>query len=365
MKNDVLLVGSIPLKTVPAAMEMFGAPLAKHLCALPDGEVGWRRFWITRVHFQVFAIHPDLQVTQRPSPDDGVERIYPHDASDNWNFKVRPGVEKVVFGHAGWRLGFFQDAVNSFQHFQHLKDKGALPAGLRFQVSIPTAVSALPPRVFPHQGDLAKVRPGYIDAVRAEIAAMLEEIPAKELAIQWDCSTELQDAYGAVAGMPKDGGVARNVPQIHALSREIPEDVMLGFHLCFGTLGGWPRFAPNSMDMAVALANAFMGGAGRRVDWMHIPVLDRTDAKFYAPVAHLRPGKTRIYLGMIHNMSNFEQRLTAARQFLPDFGLAAYCGFGRRHPEELPEVLAEHLQAIEVAGRHNKRNPKVASRKRK
>ena len=348
MTDDVMLVGSIPHNSIPEAMQMFGGPLGPYLRAVPDGEVGWRRFWITRVHFQVFAIHPDLEILQRPRRDDGIERIYPHDASDNWNFKVRDGVDKVVFGHAGWRLGFFQDAVNSYHHFRNLKEQGVLPANLRFQVSIPTAVSALPPRVFPHPGDLDKVRPGYIDAVRAEVAAMIEQIPPSELAIQWDCSTELQDAYGALAGLPKEGAIERNVPQIHALSRDIPESVMLGFHLCFGTLGGWPRFAPESADCAVELANAFMASAGRKVDWMHIPVLDRSDETYYAPLADLRPHGAKIFLGMIHNMDTFAHRFALAKKFLPDFGVAAYCGFGRRRPEELAAILAEHLEALEV-----------------
>lgn len=347
MADGVMLIGSIPHTSIPEAMEMFGGPLGQHLCTLPDGEVGWRRFWITRVHFQVLAIHPDLEIIQRPRRDDGVERIYPHDASDNWNFKVRDGVDKVVFGHPGWRLGFYQDAVNSYQFFKGLKEKGAIPGHLRFQVSIPTAVSALPPRVFPHPGDLEKVRPGYIDAVRAEIAAMIEHIPPHELAIQWDCSSELQDVYGGIAGLPRDGAIARNLPQIQALSQDIPESVQLGFHLCFGTLGGWPRFAPDSAYEVVELANAFMSGAGRKVDWMHIPVLDRTDEAYYAPFANLRPDGAKIYLGMIHNMSNFAQRLALARKHLPAFGVAAYCGFGRRHPSELPAVLAEHLTAID------------------
>lgn len=341
-----MLVGSIPHNSVAEAMGMFGGSLGPHLCALPDGEVGWRRFWITRLHFQVFALHPDLEVIQRPRRDDGVERIYPHDASDNWNFRVREGVDKVRLGHPGWRLGFYQDAVNSYQTFRLMKENGSLPQHLRFQVSIPTAVSALPPRVLPHPGDLDKVRPGYIDAVRAEVAAMLEHIPTAELAIQWDCSTELQDIYGGIAGFPKEGAIERNVPQIHALSRDIPEEVQLGFHLCFGTLGGWPRFAPDSADRVVALANAFMSGAGRKVDWMHIPMLDRADAAYYGPLADLRPNGARIYLGMIHNMGNFRERLAHARKALPDFGVAAYCGFGRRHPSELPGVLQEHLDAV-------------------
>jgi hypothetical protein len=235
--------------------------------------------------------------------------------------------------------------------FQDLKKQGRLPANLRFQVSIPTAVSALPPRVFPVAGDLAKVRPAYIEAARAEVAAICDEIPASELAIQWDCSTELQDAYGMVAGLPPEGMIERNVDQITSLSRDIPADVLLGFHLCFGTLGGWPRFEPNSTDRAVELANAIIGGAGRRVDWVHVPLLPRVDDPYYAPLAGLRTADTRVFLGMIHNMESFADRLAAARRHLREFGVAAYCGFGRRPPSELPDILRDHILAVDLLRR--------------
>ena len=280
-----------------------------------------------------------------------MERIYPHDATDNWNFRVRDGVDHVVFGHPGWRLGFYQDAVNSYDVFRRMKQDGKLPRHLRFQVSIPTAVSALPPRCFPVPGDLGKVRPGYIEAVRAELRAILEYIPANELAVQWDCSTELQDAYGMVKDLPAAGMIERNLPQVRELSHDVPEDVLIGFHLCFGTLGGWPRFEPNSTDKAVEIANAFIAGCGRRVDWMHIPVLNRTDDAYYAALADLRPQSARIYLGMIHNMPTFATRLAAARKYLKDFGVAAYCGFGRRPKSELPEILRDHIAAIDMMRR--------------
>ena len=41
-----------------------------------------------------------------------------------------------MFGHAGWRLGFYQDAVNSCHHFRNLKVNGVLPADLRFPARI-------------------------------------------------------------------------------------------------------------------------------------------------------------------------------------------------------------------------------------
>jgi hypothetical protein len=41
----------------------------------------------------------------------------------------------------------------------------------------------------------------------------------------------------------------------------------------------------------------------------------------------------------------------AARKYLPDFGLGAYCGFGRMPVSDLPGVLRDHLRAVEIAAR--------------
>ena len=78
----------------------------------------------------------------------------------------------------------------------------------------------------------------------AEAAMICQKIPHNDLAIQWDCSTEVQDAYGTLQGLSADGAIERNVAQFRMLSARIPEAVQLGYHFCFGTLGGWPRFAP-------------------------------------------------------------------------------------------------------------------------
>ena len=52
---------------------------------------------------------------------------------------------------------------------------------------------------------------------------------------------------------------------------------------------------------------------------------------------------------MVHNMGGFPQRLAAAKKFLPEFGVAGYCGFGRVPPAEIPAVLNDHVQAMELA----------------
>ena len=349
MDRSLLLVGSIPYDTPEEVFRKFGSALGARLTAMPDGEVGARRHWISRVHYQVFAGHPEFEVLKHPEYENGAERLHPRGPADSWRFKVRDGVDEVRFGDPGWRLGYARDALNSWFVFRTLREQGILPAGLRFQVSMPSVNSVLPPRVFAEPSDVDRVKPGYEAAVRAELETIVDRIPAEDLAIQWDCSTEMQDAYGGVPEFDPETMIERNVGQFRRLCPVVPEGAQLGFHLCFGTLGGWPRFVPDDLSGAVTLANAIIGEAGRRVDWLHIPVLDTSEESFFAPLARLEPRDTRIYLGMIHHMEGFADRLAAARKYLPDFGLGGYCGFGREDPRTLPGVLDDHLRAAELA----------------
>src|SRR5260370_9173628 len=121
------------------------------------------------------------------------------------------------------------------------------------------------------------------------MATLGEKFPAKELAIQWDCSTEVQDSYGGIPGFPLDGAIERNLTEVRNLSPHIPSDVALGYHFCFGTLGGWPRFQPDDLSQVVRLANGFVAASGRRVDLGHIPVLDPPDNRFFPPLKDLKP----------------------------------------------------------------------------
>ena len=349
MSQDVLLVGSIPFDTAEQVFREFGKPLGATLKAMPDGEVGPRQHWISRIHYHVLVGHPELETLRWPAPENGVERRNPRNAGDSYLFKVKPGVERVRFGDAGWRIGYARDAINSYFVFKTLREKGELPKHLRFQVSLASVVSALPPRIFPDQADVAKVRPGFTEALAAEVDNIVKHIPNDDLAIQWDCATEVQDSYGAVPGLSKDGAIERNVAQFRTLSPRIPEDVQLGYHFCFGTLGGWPRFAPPDLSATVELANATIEASGRRVDWIHIPVLPDVGEAFLAPLKDLKPRGARVYLGVVHHMDGFKDRIAMARKYLPEFGVAGYCGFGRVPRAEIGGVLNDHLEAVKLA----------------
>jgi hypothetical protein len=349
MGNKLLLVGSVPLDSVEDVMQTFGGALGKYLPALPDGEIGERRSWVNRLCYLIFNGHADLETLKRPKPVDGVEQLLPRTRDDAWQFRVRPGVEHIRFGNPGTRLGYARDAVASYFVFRTLREKGILPADLRFQISIPMVNSVVRPLYFPDPKDLDRVRPGFEESLAAEMAAIYARIPHRDLAIQWDCAWEVQAVSGSAAGS-RDAHIETHTAPIARLSREIPEEVQLGFHFCFGTFGGWPAFAPKTLKPTVDLANAAIEVAKRRVDWAHIPTLDTVDETFYAPLAQLDAKGADVYLGAIHNMATLTERLAVARKFLPDFGLAAYCGFGRTPPSEMPQILEDHLTAVKTAG---------------
>src|SRR5262249_61966556 len=108
----------------------------------------------------------------------------------------------------------------------------------------------------------------------------------------------------------REGAHERTLAEVRALSPNIPDAAALGYPFCFGPLGGWPRFVPDDLGQAVQLANAFVAASGRRVDWIHLPVLDRSDDAFFAPLARLDPRGARVYLRAIHNMGTLTQRIS-------------------------------------------------------
>src|SRR3954462_919990 len=91
LSSELLLVGSLPLDTPQEVFETFGSALGKYLFSSPDGEVGPRRHWVSRVHYQVLAAHPELEIVQRPAPDEnGGERQFPRNAAEAGRSGVKP-----------------------------------------------------------------------------------------------------------------------------------------------------------------------------------------------------------------------------------------------------------------------------------
>jgi hypothetical protein len=75
---------------------------------------------------------------------------------------------------------------------------------------------------------------------------------------------------------------------------------------------------------------------------------NRTDDAYFAPLRNLRlHPETELYLGLVHYTDSIEgtqKRIKAAQRVVKDFGVATECGFGRRSPETIVDLLRIHSE---------------------
>ena len=317
----VHLVGSLPLASPESAFRVMAANLGDRLRRLPDGETGPRSDWIVW-QYPVLSSRPEFEVGP---PVAGFYRPLPR-------LQLRPGVDPAGL-HFG-SLGYAAAARASYREFAVLKRDGVVPAGCRFQVCLPTPLA--PISAFVALPDQARVEPPYEARMMAELDEILAGIPADQLGIQWDTNFEFGMLEGAFPTWFEDvkAGILERLLRI---SRRVPAEVELGFHLCYGdTLQGFHR-EPRDLGRLVEIANALSASLGRPLSWIHMPISrERTDTKFYAPLEqlNLRP-ETELYLGLLYpedGPDGARRRVAAAREFLGGFGVATECGWGRRAP---------------------------------
>jgi hypothetical protein len=349
LTKEMFLVGSIPLDTVDDVFAQWGTTLGEHLPCMPDGEVGDRIWWHNYLAYRFYDGHPALETVQRPAPIDGVPQWKPKDLHDMWLFKVRPGVATLQFEE----LGYGREAIASFEKFAKLREAGEIPADVRFQVCLPLTGSGLD-TFFHDPADNQILRPAYEDAILREIQRMVEHIPGRDLAIQWDVCVEVLDLENRLPWTVMEGKWERNTSPISRLSPHIPEDVALIYHWCYGTLGEWPMTRPEDLSLCVRLSNEAVKRSGRRVDAVHMPVPRHPEDSYFAPLADLDIGDTTVYLGMIHDsdgLEGFRRRYQQAKHYLPSFGVSSVCGYGRYTAEDMPPVLEIHREVAEELSR--------------
>ena len=355
----MLLLGSVPLPTVDEVFRTSAQEVGPYVSALPDGEVGERTYWIFYLQTRTYLHHPDLEVVtaqhggQAVQPDQGAPEEERQAAYST--FRIRPGVSSFTFSD----LHYASEAVGSYATFRELRDRGVIPSHVRFQVCLPTTGAAIM-MFFADPGDWPVAYAAYQDAIRREISRMLERIPAGDLVIQWDIAAEVRDlAAGAgrvVAWAPDQSPEEkwqRHTADLSALSSGIPEETLLGYHFCFGTWGGWPHSHVPDMGLCARLSNEAVARAGRTVDYVHLPVMPTAADAFFEPLTGLRIGDTKPYLGLVldDGTEGFRRRVESAHRYLPEFGIASYCGFGRLPAAEVPGKLAALRESAEVLTR--------------
>ncbi|MEP6659433.1 MAG: class I SAM-dependent methyltransferase [Acidimicrobiales bacterium] len=345
--GGALLVGSVPLRNADEVFHTVARALGDRIKRLPDGETGPRSDWIVW-QYPVLSSRPEFEVCP---PGDHPYRSLPR-------LRLRDGAAAAALRFED--LGYSQAAIASYQVFARLKRDGLIPAHIRFQVSLPTPLAPISAFIAPeHQ---AVIEPIYEARLLDEVTAIVDAVPHDQLAIQWDTNFEFAMLDGTLPTWFEDvrAGI---VERLLRIARRVPADVQLGYHFCHGHERLDRERAHDARSM-VEIANALSASLSRPLSWIHLPVPhDRLDVAWFEKLAllALRP-ETELYLGLIRpadGVLGASARVVAARRYVPRFGVATECGWGRHRPQDVDELLQLHsaiaspVQASTRASRAN------------
>ena len=342
VSSELLLVGSLPASSTEEALRAGGELFGDLVFALPDGETGPRALWVAYDHLSLLDPHPQIEVLQpsgRP----------PRHVRQTTVLGLPDGVAELRF--ETWPR--IDDAIESYGVFKALREEGVIPANVRFQLSLPFRTSTLIGFKAHFGHDFPIVAAAWEDLVGREIARLTSAIPASDLAIQWDVCWEVLDLEGVV-DWTEDDAWERFAGPVSRITRLIPEDTFVGYHLCYGTFPSWPMYEARDMELLVKMANYAVENSGRPVDWLHLAGpkdLRSADSRFFAPLTGLRTPDTRVYLGIVlpvDGADGLRRRHATASKYLDDFGVAMYCGFGRQPGADGMETMREHRQVVEA-----------------
>lgn len=328
----VLLVGSVPLSSAEEVFEAVGAELGAFVKRIPDGETGPRSLWIV-CQGEPMKNSQGLEIGGERQLQGGIR---------NPRYKVKEGLKPEDIKFA--RLGYADNALDSYKVFKRLRDLGKVPAQTRFQVCLPTPLSVV--YAFFIASEVRRIWPFYERHLLAELDEITRAIPHNDLAIQIDIATEIH-TFLEVPELEKAYPIEELVEAFARLGNRVPVDVELGYHLCYGDPGHKHVREPTDTGRMVDVYHRLANAVHRPITWVHMPVpRNRDDDPYFAPLRDLRlKSGTELYLGLIHltdGLDGARRRLVAAKRAVSDFGIATECGFGRRPPETIPALLRLH-----------------------
>lgn len=340
---NVHLVGSIAMDNCDEVFTRVSSELGAHLCRIPDGETGERSRWIF-FQRQMLLEHPAMEV----------DPTVPELQLKQWDGKALRSMPLIRFrddtdlSNVNFETGYDKAAAYSYQKFDAKRNEGAIPQHARFQVCLPTPM-ANAYMYASHKGrdDFLRV---YERSLIHALDTILLGIPHDDLAIQYDVCVEVLLFEGYYEHQPDDFK-EQVFSMLARLAGKVPDDVELGFHLCYGSPYDEPLVRPKDMSILVELVNGIDEIVDRKVDFIHIPVPQgRAEPEFYKPLRSLNVSPdTRIFLGLVFqgDPDGDQLRISVAKEYLADFGVATECGWGRTDPDNVAGLLASHRQAAE------------------
>lgn len=342
----VHFVGSIPLPDSETVFRTLASAVGPHLVRVPDGETGIRKTWI-RFLQDVLVRNPAIELAAGVPPfkfvqwDGKVVREIPR-------LRVKPG---VIPDAKAFKTGYADMAIESFGVFDRLQKAGVIPAGVKFQISIPTPIAPTYNNMVPE--DRQKLLPPLTQHFIGEVKATAAALPNDRIAIQWDVCQEVLAWEGYFDRGPVDFRT-ETIDVLAQIGDAVPEPIELGYHLCYGSPADEHMVQPKDAGVMTEIVNAVVARVKRPIQFFHLPVpKGRTDDAYFAPLEKLQlPPGTALYLGLIHHndAAGDAKRLAAARRHVRVDGIGTECGMARGDPSRLPALLTAHARAAEIAG---------------
>lgn len=335
---DAHLVGSMNLETAEDVFRLVAGVSGSSVTRIPDGETGPRKGW-------VFHQIPRLAANPSFEPGPSVPNRY----VEIPGFKLKPGLDPA---DVDFNLGFGVSAVAAYPLFRRLKQEGVIAPDARYLVALPTQVAIL--GNFISLEDQPRLTKRFEAQLAKEVEKVCAAVPHGELSIQWDVASEFAVIEGVIESPLDNDGLLDQVARMAAM---VPDDVDLGFHLCYGDAPLGPEGAgqhfiqPKDAAKLVLVANGIAGRVKRPIGFLHMPVpIDRDDAAFFAPLADLRlHPETKLFLGLIHHQDGIagaERRIAAASRYVKGFGVATECGMQNKPRGSLAELLRLQREVV-------------------
>jgi hypothetical protein len=342
----VHFVGSIPLPDSETVFRTLSRSVGRHVIRMPDGETGVRKTWI-RFLQDVLAEHPAIEVAKDLPPFRFAQ----------WDGKVVREIPRLrlvrgaQIDPAAFDTGYAAMAIESWNVFERLQSSGAIPAHVKFQISLPTPIAPTYNNMVP--ADRPAVLPALVRHFIAEAGKIAAALPNDRIALQWDVCQEVLAWEGYYEPGPIDFRT-ETLDVLTEIGAAVPAAVDLGYHLCYGSPADEHIVQPKDAGIMVEMVNAIVARVSRPIQFFHLPVpKTRTDAAYFTPLEGLALGAgTDLYLGLIHHddRAGDAARLAAARRHARVHGIGTECGMARGDPNRLDSLLASHVAAAEIPG---------------
>ena len=340
----VHFVGSVPLPDSETVFRTLSKAVGPHLVRLPDGETGIRKSWI-RFLQDVLSGNSAIEFATDVPPFKFVQ----------WDGKVVREIRRLrvkpgaTIDPATFDTGYAAMAIESWKIFERLQKAGDIPAGVKFQISIPTPIAPTYNNMLP--ADRPRLLPPLTQHFVGEVAKIAKALPNDRIALQWDVCQEVLAWEGYYEPGPVDFR-SETIAVLTEIGDGVPEAVELGYHLCYGSPADEHLVQPKDAGVMVEMTNAIVAGVNRPIQFFHMPVpKGRTDDAYFAPLERLQLGnETELYLGLIHHddAKGDAARLTAARRHVRVDGVGTECGMARGDPARLQSLLAAHARAAAI-----------------